>query len=174
MKTINQHRSISSDVCMLIQSENYVTYVVKWNPVNATLITAINSKRRYMLNNLFLNCRAWTKKRFAFECIECNSYWLSHCVKKRNKRLFQSEFTMGAHGSKEKLTRSTSERYVQSKLIEHERERFGRFGKRARGNCFSLIIFVCWLLCFFLSISRFCFVFKRIQRRKCLFDWNTV
>lgn len=42
---------------------------------------------------------------------------------------------MGAHGSKEKITRSASERYVQHKLIEQERERFGRFGKRARGNC---------------------------------------
>ena len=39
---------------------------------------------------------------------------------------------MGAHGSKEKLARSASERYVQSKFIEQER--FGRFGKRARGN----------------------------------------
>lgn len=45
---------------------------------------------------------------------------------------------MGAHGSKEKLARSASERYVNSKYIEQER--FGRFGKRARGN---------WLLFFF-------------------------
>lgn len=58
---------------------------------------------------------------------------------------------MGAHGSKEKLTRSTSERYVQSKLIEHERERFGRFGKRARGNCFSFffVLIVDFLYCVF-------------------------
>lgn len=46
---------------------------------------------------------------------------------------------MGAHGSKEKLTRSASERYVQHKLIEQERERFGRFGKRARGNCIIVL-----------------------------------
>lgn len=41
---------------------------------------------------------------------------------------------MGAHGSKEKLSRSASERYIQQqRLIEIERERFGRFGKRSRG-----------------------------------------
>ncbi|XP_062706470.1 uncharacterized protein LOC109417649 isoform X3 [Aedes albopictus] len=37
---------------------------------------------------------------------------------------------MGAHGSKEKLTRSASERYVHVQSIE--RERFGSFGKRGR------------------------------------------
>ncbi|KAL9707226.1 hypothetical protein quinque_010744 [Culex quinquefasciatus] len=37
---------------------------------------------------------------------------------------------MGAHGSKEKLTRSASERYVHAQVIE--RERFGSFGKRGR------------------------------------------
>lgn len=47
---------------------------------------------------------------------------------------------MGAHGSKEKLSRSASERYVPNKYIEQER--FGRFGKRARGNCFLFIVFI--------------------------------
>lgn len=37
---------------------------------------------------------------------------------------------MGAHGSKEKLTRSASERYVHAQVIE--RERFGSFGKRMK------------------------------------------
>lgn len=37
---------------------------------------------------------------------------------------------MGAHGSKEKLTRSASERYVHAQVIE--RERFGSFGKRVK------------------------------------------
>jgi len=36
---------------------------------------------------------------------------------------------MGAHSSKEKLSRSYSERYIHSQMIE--RERFGSFGKRA-------------------------------------------
>uniref|UniRef100_A0A182VAX8 Uncharacterized protein n=1 Tax=Anopheles merus TaxID=30066 RepID=A0A182VAX8_ANOME len=39
---------------------------------------------------------------------------------------------MGAHGSKEKLSRSASERYVHTQVIE--RERFGSFGKRGRGG----------------------------------------
>uniref|UniRef100_A0A182Q0L8 Uncharacterized protein n=1 Tax=Anopheles farauti TaxID=69004 RepID=A0A182Q0L8_9DIPT len=39
---------------------------------------------------------------------------------------------MGAHGSKEKLSRSASERYVHTQVIE--RERFGSFGKRGRGE----------------------------------------
>jgi hypothetical protein len=45
---------------------------------------------------------------------------------------------MGAHGSKEKLTRSASERYVHAHVIE--RERFGTFGKRVKkeGNLFCL------------------------------------
>lgn len=58
---------------------------------------------------------------------------------------------MGAHGSKEKLTRSASERYVQSKLIEQERERFGRFGKRARGNYFLYCFF--FFSTYILSVS---------------------
>jgi len=37
---------------------------------------------------------------------------------------------MGAHGSKEKLTRSASERFVHAQVIE--RERFGSFGKRIK------------------------------------------
>lgn len=37
---------------------------------------------------------------------------------------------MGANGSKEKLTRSASERYVHAQVIE--RERFGTFGKRTK------------------------------------------
>ena len=37
---------------------------------------------------------------------------------------------MGAHGSKEKLTRSASERFVHAQVIE--RERFGSFGKRVK------------------------------------------
>lgn len=41
---------------------------------------------------------------------------------------------MGAYGSKEKLSRSASDRYIQSQILEHERERFGRFGKRSRGG----------------------------------------
>lgn len=36
---------------------------------------------------------------------------------------------MGAHSSKEKLSRSYSERYIHTQVIE--RERFGSFGKRA-------------------------------------------
>lgn len=39
---------------------------------------------------------------------------------------------MGAHGSKEKLSRSSSERYVHTQYIE--RERFGSFGKRTKGK----------------------------------------
>ena len=43
---------------------------------------------------------------------------------------------MGAHGSKEKLQRSTSERYVtQTQIIE--RERFGSFGKRSKTSSIS-------------------------------------
>lgn len=38
---------------------------------------------------------------------------------------------MGAHGSKEKLYRSASDRYVHSHHID--RERFGTFGKRHKG-----------------------------------------
>lgn len=45
-----------------------------------------------------------------------------------------NKIKMGAHGSKEKLSRSASERYIQSPALEHERERFGRFGKRSRGG----------------------------------------
>ncbi|KRG03541.1 homeobox protein prospero isoform X3 [Drosophila mojavensis] len=37
---------------------------------------------------------------------------------------------MGAHSSKEKLSRSYSERYIHTQMIE--RERFGSFGKRAK------------------------------------------
>jgi len=37
---------------------------------------------------------------------------------------------MGAHGSKEKLQRSASERFVHQHVIE--RERFGSFGKRVK------------------------------------------
>lgn len=37
---------------------------------------------------------------------------------------------MGAHGSKEKLHRSASERFVHTQVIE--RERFGSFGKRPK------------------------------------------
>ena len=48
---------------------------------------------------------------------------------------------MGAHGSKEKLTRSASERFVHAQVIE--RERFGSFGKRVKkegkDNLFSSI-----------------------------------
>lgn len=36
---------------------------------------------------------------------------------------------MGAHGSKEKLSRTYSERIINTQVIE--RERFGSFGKRA-------------------------------------------
>ena len=45
---------------------------------------------------------------------------------------------MGAHGSKEKLTRSASERFVHAQVIE--RERFGSFGKRIKkeGKTFFL------------------------------------
>uniref|UniRef100_A0A182JMA3 Uncharacterized protein n=1 Tax=Anopheles atroparvus TaxID=41427 RepID=A0A182JMA3_ANOAO len=39
---------------------------------------------------------------------------------------------MGAHGSKEKLSRSASERFVHTQVLE--RERFGSFGKRVRGG----------------------------------------
>ena len=44
---------------------------------------------------------------------------------------------MGAHGSKEKLHRSASERFVHAQVIE--RERFGSFGKRGRGGKFFFI-----------------------------------
>lgn len=48
---------------------------------------------------------------------------------------------MGAQGSKEeKLSRSASERYVHSQVIE--RERFGSFGKRVKkGELFLCYIF---------------------------------
>lgn len=35
---------------------------------------------------------------------------------------------MGAHGSKEKLSRSASDRFIHTQVLE--RERFGSFGKR--------------------------------------------
>lgn len=56
---------------------------------------------------------------------------------------------MGAHGSKEKFGRSASERYVSNKYIEQER--FGRFGKRARGNQLYMIFF---FLFFFIVSAR--------------------
>lgn len=71
---------------------------------------------------------------------------------------FRVQLAMGAHGSKEKLTRSASERYVQHKLIEQERERFGRFGKRARGNCIIQRIYSClqfFICCFFCLVWYF-------------------
>lgn len=40
---------------------------------------------------------------------------------------------MGAHSSKDKLARSYSDRYIHTQVIE--RERFGSFGKRAKGKC---------------------------------------
>lgn len=55
---------------------------------------------------------------------------------------------MGAHGSKEKLSRTASERYVHSKIIEQER--FGRFGKRGRGKFFDRYSLDIFLLSFFL------------------------
>lgn len=45
---------------------------------------------------------------------------------------------MGAHNSKDKLSRSYSERYIHTQVIE--RERFGSFGKRAKGKCFPVIV----------------------------------
>jgi len=42
---------------------------------------------------------------------------------------------MGAHGSKEKLNRTASERYTHNQVIE--RERFGSFGKRTKGKFLS-------------------------------------
>lgn len=72
---------------------------------------------------------------------------------------------MGAHGSKEKLARSASERYtVQNKFIEQER--FGRFGKRARGNCglflfFRRIFLVSFLLIRFQQRNGFIFTLVR-------------
>lgn len=48
---------------------------------------------------------------------------------------------MGAHGSKEKLHRSASERFVHTQVIE--RERFGSFGKRVKGKgIFCYVIFI--------------------------------
>lgn len=44
---------------------------------------------------------------------------------------------MGAHSSKEKLSRSASERYVHTQVIE--RERFGSFGKKIKGKIFYFI-----------------------------------
>lgn len=46
---------------------------------------------------------------------------------------------MGAHGSKEKLSRSSSERFVHTQVIE--RERFGSFGKRAKGILYSFFYY---------------------------------
>lgn len=60
---------------------------------------------------------------------------------------------MGAHGSKEKLSRSASERFVQNKLIEQERERFGRFGKRTRGNYAFPIVFLLFFVLFKIEIK---------------------
>lgn len=50
---------------------------------------------------------------------------------------------MGAHGSKEKLHRSASERFVHTQVIE--RERFGSFGKRPKkeGKKFENLCFFC-------------------------------
>lgn len=45
---------------------------------------------------------------------------------------------MGAHGSKEKLSRSGSEHFVKHQLIE--RERFGSFGKRGRGKVYLIYV----------------------------------
>lgn len=45
---------------------------------------------------------------------------------------------MGAHSSKEKLSRSASERYVHTQVIE--RERFGSFGKKIKGKFFFFIL----------------------------------
>lgn len=67
---------------------------------------------------------------FRFSVVNCN-YWI-----------------MGAHGSKEKLSRTASERYVHSKIIEQER--FGRFGKRGRGKFFDRYSLDIFLLSFFL------------------------
>jgi len=62
----------------------------------------------------------------------------SHTLRKTHSRikgnLYKSwenknQVKMGAHSSKEKLSRSYSERYIHSQMIE--RERFGSFGKRA-------------------------------------------
>lgn len=58
---------------------------------------------------------------------------------------------MGVHGSKEKFARSASERYVSNKYIEQER--FGRFGKRARGNHFQNGFF---FLSFYFIVSAEC------------------
>lgn len=44
---------------------------------------------------------------------------------------------MGAHGSKERLNRSASERFVHAQVIE--RERFGSFGKRVKGGKFHFL-----------------------------------
>lgn len=41
---------------------------------------------------------------------------------------------MGAHGSKEKLSSVSSEKFVHTQVIE--RERFGSFGKRTKGISF--------------------------------------
>lgn len=43
-----------------------------------------------------------------------------------------------AHSSKEKLTRTYSERYIHSQSIE--RERFGSFGKRGKGKMMSVML----------------------------------
>lgn len=46
---------------------------------------------------------------------------------------------MGAHSSKEKFSRSASERYGHTQVIE--RERFGSFGKKIKGKIlFSIYI----------------------------------
>ena len=49
-------------------------------------------------------------------------------------RLYGWPDKMGAHSSKDKLSRSYSDRYIHTQVIE--RERFGSFGKRAKGKFF--------------------------------------
>lgn len=49
---------------------------------------------------------------------------------------------MGAHGSKEKLHRSASERFVHTQVIE--RERFGSFGKRVKKEG-KRILLIIWM-----------------------------
>lgn len=69
---------------------------------------------------------------------------------------------MGAHSSKEKLSRSYSERYIHTQMIE--RERFGSFGKRAKsvtkGKCYDhfnlcVCVCVCGNVCEFKCLLKF-------------------
>lgn len=75
----------------------------------------------FMLMKIFVICRMKFR-------IYVARYWKR--VKTENSVCDWLVKKMGAHGSKERLHRSASERFVHTQVIE--RERFGSFGKRVK------------------------------------------